>query len=87
MGGGCSLYTAEGQTGTQAQEVVHVTTTGQEVAYLDVELSEVVVEHPRGQAAKAQVGAEARRAGVQVTGVDPGAGQVGHQHLQQHQHR
>lgn len=49
--------------------------------YLHVELSEVVVQNPTGQAAKAQVGAEARRTGVQRAHVDPGVLKVGHPHL------
>lgn len=84
-GGDCSLYAAEGQRGTKAQELMHTSIRGRDVPYLHVELSEVVVENPTGQTAEAQVGAEARRTGVQRTGVDPGVLQVGHPHLQQHQ--
>lgn len=84
-GGGCSLYTAEGQRGTEAQQPVHASLPRRKVLHLNVELSEVVVQNPAGQTSEAQVGAEARRTGVQRTGVDPGVLQVGHPHLQQHQ--
>lgn len=84
-GGDCSLYAAEGRRGTKAQEPIHVSNRRRNVPYLNVELSEVVVQNPTGQTAEAQVGAEACRTGVQRTGVDPRVLQVGHPHLQQHQ--
>lgn len=49
--------------------------------HLHVELSEVVVQDPAGQAAEAQVGAQAGGAGVQRAHADPWVLQVGHPHL------
>lgn len=50
--------------------------------YLHVQLSEVVVQNPTGQTAKAQVGAEASRTRIQRTRVDARGLKVGHPHLQ-----
>lgn len=55
--------------------------SGRNPQYLHVELSEVVVQNPTGQTAKAQVGAEARRTGIQRAHVDPRVLKVGHPHL------
>lgn len=52
--------------------------------YLHVELPQVVVQNPAGQAAEAQVGAEASGTGVQGARVDPSVFQTGHPHLQRY---
>lgn len=52
--------------------------------YLHVELSQVVVQNPAGQAAEAEVGAEAGGTGIQGARVDPRVFQTGHPHLRQH---
>lgn len=49
--------------------------------YLPVEVGELEVEQTAGEAAKAQVWAEARRAGKQRIGVHSGTLKVGHPRL------
>lgn len=49
--------------------------------HLHVEFSEVVVQNPTGQTAKAQVGTEASRTGIQRARVDPRVLKVGYPNL------